>query len=93
MTGTEDVDTAAKKTYECSDDHTGVLVCQYGFCSTDHYCKKGMRCSDGCACCKKGLKEVADSDKVSRQPEAVISLRSPASTLIWSPTIFGSYRQ
>ncbi|RMZ74242.1 hypothetical protein GMOD_00003250 [Pyrenophora seminiperda CCB06] len=63
---TNDVDDVAKKTYQCSNDHTGVLVCQYGFCSTDHYCNKGTTCRDRCACCKKGSHEVADTndDKV-----------------------------
>ncbi|KAL1792771.1 hypothetical protein ACET3X_009278 [Alternaria dauci] len=48
-----DIEAEAEKTYECSNDHTGVLVCQYGFCQTDHYCKKGTKCRDNCSCCRK----------------------------------------
>ncbi|KAG9185272.1 hypothetical protein G6011_07816 [Alternaria panax] len=47
-----EVEPEDKKTYECSNDHTGVLVCQYGFCQTDHYCKKGTKCRDNCSCCR-----------------------------------------
>lgn len=48
-----DLEVEAKTSYECSNDRTGVLVCKYGFCSTDHYCRKGTKCSDKCACCKR----------------------------------------
>ncbi|EOA91009.1 uncharacterized protein SETTUDRAFT_25103 [Exserohilum turcica Et28A] len=51
---TPDTQAQENKRYECSKDHTGVLICRYGFCSTDHYCKKNTKCSDKCACCKKG---------------------------------------
>ncbi|KAF1831114.1 hypothetical protein BDW02DRAFT_633105 [Decorospora gaudefroyi] len=51
---TNDLDAKGrKKRYECSDDRTGVLVCQYGFCQTDHYCKRGTSCYSRCNCCKK----------------------------------------
>ncbi|KAI1514242.1 hypothetical protein Ptr86124_006872 [Pyrenophora tritici-repentis] len=63
-------DTVTEKTYECSNDHTGVLVCQYGFCSTDHYCKKGIRCSDNCSCCRRGLEEVEGSDTTQILPRS-----------------------
>ncbi|EMD96083.1 hypothetical protein COCC4DRAFT_122724, partial [Bipolaris maydis ATCC 48331] len=51
-------DDKEKKRYECSNDRTCVLICRYGFCSTEHYCKKGTRCSDKCACCL-GVRELA----------------------------------
>lgn len=41
---------------ECSKDRTGVLICRYGFCSTDHYCKAGDECKDGSfSCAPKSL--------------------------------------
>lgn len=41
---------------ECSEDRTGVLICAYGFCSTDHYCKAGDECKDGSfSCAPKSL--------------------------------------
>ncbi|EUC38989.1 hypothetical protein COCCADRAFT_81677, partial [Bipolaris zeicola 26-R-13] len=55
-------DDKEKKRYECSNDRTGVLICRYGFYSTDHYCKKGTRCSDRCACCL-GVRELAMEDE------------------------------
>ncbi|KAJ4381151.1 hypothetical protein N0V86_003498 [Didymella sp. IMI 355093] len=36
---------------ECSKDCTGVLICRYGFCSTDYYCKSGDECNDGSFSC------------------------------------------
>ncbi|KAE8853575.1 hypothetical protein HRS9122_00567 [Pyrenophora teres f. teres] len=69
-TGINKDDTATKKTYECSNDHTGVLICHYGFCSTDHYCKKGTMCSDTCGCCRRGLQEIAGSDTTQILPRS-----------------------
>lgn len=40
------------KHYTCSKDRTGVLICKYGFCSTDHYCKTYDECKDDCNCCR-----------------------------------------
>ncbi|KAI8934668.1 hypothetical protein NX059_008360 [Plenodomus lindquistii] len=43
--------------YKCSKDRASILICQYGFCSTDHYCNldgPGALCQDDCICCKKG---------------------------------------
>ncbi|KAL6711332.1 hypothetical protein ACN47E_005863 [Coniothyrium glycines] len=49
----KDTDAQLKKSYKCSDQHNSVLVCQFGFCSLDHYCTgKKSRCFDGCACCR-----------------------------------------
>ncbi|KAF3048173.1 hypothetical protein E8E12_011045 [Didymella heteroderae] len=36
---------------ECSKDRTGVLICRYGFCSIDYYCKAGDECQDGSFTC------------------------------------------
>jgi len=36
---------------ECSKDRTGVLICRYGFCSTDYYCKAGDECQVGSFTC------------------------------------------
>lgn len=36
---------------ECSKDRTGVLICRYGFCSTDYYCKAGYECQDNSFTC------------------------------------------
>ena len=36
---------------ECSKDRTGVLICKYGFCSTDYYCKAGFECQDDSFTC------------------------------------------
>jgi hypothetical protein len=58
-----------KASYQCSDDHTGVLKCQYGFCQTDHYCKKGESCRDGCACCKRNGLASRQEDDVSSASE------------------------
>jgi hypothetical protein len=33
------------KHYGCSKDLTSVLICKYGFCSTDHHCKNTELCS------------------------------------------------
>jgi hypothetical protein len=66
-------------TYECSNDRTGVLICRFGFCSTDHYCssKKGESCHDDCACCKKnGLASRQEAD-VSSLSEDLSVLLSP----------------
>lgn len=62
----------AKKSYECSNDQTRVLVCKYGFCSTDHYCRKGTKCSDKCACCKRTKlfsREAGDIDNTVTQDD------------------------
>ncbi|KAF2130832.1 hypothetical protein P153DRAFT_355654 [Dothidotthia symphoricarpi CBS 119687] len=40
------------KKYICSSDRASILICRYGFCSTDKYCKKGAECWDDCTCCK-----------------------------------------
>lgn len=36
---------------ECSKDHTGVLICKFGFCSTNYYCKASDACQDGSFVC------------------------------------------
>lgn len=41
------------KYYICSSNGASVLVCRYGFCSTDHYCTDGAWCHGDCTCCKK----------------------------------------
>ncbi|KAH9875189.1 hypothetical protein J1614_004679 [Plenodomus biglobosus] len=54
------------KHYICSKDRTSVLICRYGFCSTDRYCNldgPGASCHDDCTCCKKGKRKPADSVK------------------------------
>ncbi|CBX93241.1 hypothetical protein IAQ61_008959 [Plenodomus lingam] len=54
------------KHYVCSKDRASVLICRYGFCSTDYYCNikgSGSYCHDDCICCKKGNRKAADSDK------------------------------
>lgn len=33
------------KHWVCSRDRASVLVCAYGFCSTEKYCKKGAECN------------------------------------------------
>ncbi|KAF2622662.1 hypothetical protein BU25DRAFT_425598 [Macroventuria anomochaeta] len=40
------------KHYICFQDRTGVLICKYGFCSTDHYCKSGAKCKDDSVSCE-----------------------------------------
>src|SRR5690242_7581985 len=32
------------KHYVCSKDRRNVLICRYGFCSTDYYCKSDEEC-------------------------------------------------
>lgn len=39
--------------YTCSQNRASVLVCKYGFCSSDHYCRSGTECKDDCSCYKK----------------------------------------
>ncbi|KAI4712627.1 hypothetical protein J4E89_002895 [Alternaria sp. Ai002NY15] len=68
-----DVHIEDKKTYECAKDRTGVLVCQYGFCQTDHYCKRGWKCRDKCNCCKKPNmfdRDVDDADITEAPPRS-----------------------
>jgi hypothetical protein len=43
---------AEHKHYSCSKDLTSVLICKYGFCSTDHHCKKTELCSIQSLTCK-----------------------------------------
>jgi hypothetical protein len=38
--------------YTCSRNRSSVLICKYGFCSTDHYCGSGNECKDDCKCCR-----------------------------------------
>ncbi|CAN9137402.1 unnamed protein product [Alternaria alternata] len=67
-----EVNAEAKKTYECSNDHTGVLVCQYGFCQTDRYCKKGTKCHDKCSCCRNMdvlERDIGDVDTTKPEPD------------------------
>ncbi len=59
-----------KKHYTCSKDGTGVLLCRYGFCQTDHYCKAGEACSDGCNCCKR--KSRGGKAEVRTEPSATV---------------------
>ncbi len=40
------------KHYVCSKDRRSVLICLYGFCSTDYYCKNGDECKDESVSCK-----------------------------------------
>lgn len=40
------------KHYTCSQDRTGILICKYNFCSTDHYCKSGEECKDNSITCE-----------------------------------------
>lgn len=40
------------KHYSCSQDYTSILICKYGFCSTDRYCKNGSKCTDGSLSCE-----------------------------------------
>jgi hypothetical protein len=80
-------------------DHTGVLVCQYGFCQTDRYCKKGTKCHDKCSCCRNMdvlERDIGDVDttKVSLQSEDIfISLPSITSSPIVPATTYGSCKQ
>ncbi|KAJ8112327.1 hypothetical protein OPT61_g5280 [Boeremia exigua] len=55
-----DVSVAARATspqenkhFVCSKDRKGVLICKYGFCSTDYYCKIGEECNDESLSCKR----------------------------------------
>lgn len=43
------------KHYICSKNRRSVLVCRYGFCSTDHYCKSSEECKDGPPGCRSKL--------------------------------------
>ncbi|KAJ4989304.1 hypothetical protein SVAN01_05209 [Stagonosporopsis vannaccii] len=36
----------------CSKDRRGVLICKYGFCSTDQYCKSNEECKDESVSCE-----------------------------------------
>jgi len=75
-----------KKTYECAKNRTGVLVCQYGFCQTDHYCKKGWKCRDNCNCCKKPSmfdRDVDDTD-ITEAPPRFKDASGNVSTLLRS---------
>lgn len=36
----------------CSRDRASILICRYGFCSSEKYCKSGDECKDECNCCK-----------------------------------------
>lgn len=47
-----DTSLGEKGYYICSTDRTGVLICNYGFCSTDHYCGNDKECSDDSASCE-----------------------------------------
>ena len=49
------------KHYTCSKDHTGVLICKYGFCSTDHYCKTYDECKSDCNCCRRRVSSTQGS--------------------------------
>jgi hypothetical protein len=72
------VPSAKKKEHkECSNDHTGVLICRFGFCSTDLYCKRGESCHDDCACCKKNGLASRQEHEVSLLSEDLTALLSP----------------
>ena len=49
---TRDISPQEDKHYVCSKDRTGVLICRYGFCSTDHYCKSDEECKDDSVSCE-----------------------------------------
>ncbi|KAI4907321.1 hypothetical protein J4E90_009824 [Alternaria incomplexa] len=84
-----DVHIEDKKTYECAKDRTGVLVCQYGFCQTDHYCKKGWKCRDNCNCCKKPSmfdRDVDDAEIAEASPRS----KDPSVSSSHAPTVVES---
>ncbi|KAF2847766.1 hypothetical protein T440DRAFT_455861 [Plenodomus tracheiphilus IPT5] len=63
----------------CSKDRASVLICRYGFCSTDHYCNLhgvGDYCHDDCNCCKKGDFKKAGDESKREDLEASISTAS-----------------
>lgn len=74
--------------YTCSRNRASVLICKYGFCSTDHYCGTGSECKDECNCCRSPLAQSVRSEvrAVSIQREDTASRlaarrRSPKKTV------------
>jgi hypothetical protein len=47
-----DASSREDKHYTCSRNRASVLICRYGFCSTDYYCGSSDECKDDCLCCK-----------------------------------------
>lgn len=43
------------KHYVCSKDRRSVLICRFGFCSTDYYCKSDEECKDRSVSCQSKL--------------------------------------
>ncbi|KAF1944288.1 hypothetical protein EJ02DRAFT_482599 [Clathrospora elynae] len=70
------------KHYECSKDRSAVLICKYGFCSLDHYCKLKMAsstCHDDCNCCKMSdpeLRSVGESDFSKNVKDKVVRIEN-----------------
>ena len=48
----QDISPGEDKHYICSTDRTGILICRYGFCSTDRYCRRDEECSGDSASCE-----------------------------------------
>ncbi|KAF9698168.1 hypothetical protein EKO04_003570 [Ascochyta lentis] len=75
--------------YTCSRNRASVLICKYGFCSTDHYCEGGNECNDDCNCCKSLSSSAQDTkSEVRAVPEdTLISLfarsRSPKEDVLY----------
>ncbi|KAH6618509.1 hypothetical protein C7974DRAFT_378706 [Boeremia exigua] len=49
--------------YICSKDRRSILVCRYGFCSSDYYCKSNEKCSDDSVSCRSTLISGAPGSK------------------------------
>ncbi|KZM20940.1 hypothetical protein ST47_g7920 [Ascochyta rabiei] len=62
--------------YTCSRNRASVLICKYGFCSIDHYCRSGNECKDDCSCCKSAFPSVQGAKSEVRivPKDAAISL-------------------
>jgi hypothetical protein len=60
---------------ECSKDRTGILICRYGFCSTDYYCKAGEECQDGPFTCAPKSSSLAEAKSEARDvlPETEVT--------------------
>ncbi|KAH6870732.1 hypothetical protein BKA58DRAFT_182583 [Alternaria rosae] len=94
-----EVDIEEKKTYQCAKDRTGVLVCQYGFCQTDHYCNRGWKCRDNCKCCKKSnmfareINDVETTEVSSQSKDIPAAFPSVSSAPIVPTTTYGPCRR
>lgn len=63
------------KHYICSNDGVAVLVCRWGFCSTEKLCRKGQKCDAECNCCRK-IKTLDGSEKWAREKRDEVSVFS-----------------